>query len=122
MVWSMMQRVILEVEGRLTWVLTAESVYHDTARTRQPLLNVVGAVTDQMEVAENLYRVRRFSSTSLPLSDAVLSRRAFRSGSFDSSAQKRAARSSPGSMRRILLPSVLWLSVSLTPRQSLFTP
>lgn len=59
MVWCMMQRIILEVDARLTWLLVGKSAYHDPTMKRRPVMNnIVGAITDQMETAESLYRVR----------------------------------------------------------------
>ncbi len=57
MTWRMTQRIILEFDARLTWFLQArEPYYHFTGRI-EPLLDVIGALTDRLEEAESLYRV-----------------------------------------------------------------
>lgn len=56
-VWCLTQRVLLELEARLTWLIDTRKTYYTLTAKRYGVRNVVGALTDNLEVAENLLRV-----------------------------------------------------------------
>ena len=55
--WCFAQRLLLEYDARLVWLLDTRKGFYAASMPRQRLLNVVGAQTDSLEIAENLFRV-----------------------------------------------------------------
>lgn len=56
-IFCLTQRVLLEFDARLTWLLDVRKSYYDPTAKRARVRNVIGALTDSLEVAENLLRV-----------------------------------------------------------------
>ena len=57
--FCLVQRVSLELEARLDWLTVVRKVYVDYAAEKaRRVLPVVGAMTKDLEVVENLWRVR----------------------------------------------------------------
>ena len=55
--WCFAQHLLLEYEARIIWLLDVRKCFYSASMGRRPLLNVVGALTDSLEIAENLFRV-----------------------------------------------------------------
>lgn len=61
MVWRISQRLLLELDARITWLQLIAPVFlgpHSSWETR-PLCSVVGALASRPDIAENCYRVSR---------------------------------------------------------------
>lgn len=64
-VFTLTQRVLLELDARLTWLIDIRKIHYDLTVKRSRLRNVVGALTDSLDVANNLFRVRYIVSIGL---------------------------------------------------------
>lgn len=59
MLWCLIQRTVLEMDARLAWVSDVRKVYHARIQMASKVVvrDVVGALTDDMDVAECLFLV-----------------------------------------------------------------
>lgn len=66
MIWSIAQRVALELDARITWTVHVEPFWEKATAWKVPATReVVGTLTDRLEVAESCYRVSRSFSAKL---------------------------------------------------------
>lgn len=58
MIWTICQRIVLELDARITWLRDVESIWNQTSVSKiVETRNVIGALTDSPEHAEHLFRV-----------------------------------------------------------------
>lgn len=92
----------------MTWLLEVRAIFCDVTAKRAAVRNVVGAVTDQKDLAESLYRVSLLLSLSNLHADDFVSP-VFLSGSVGPLVLKRVLESTAGSpTRRRCAPRASW--------------
>lgn len=67
MIWRLVQRVSLELDARILWVDQVERVYSERSAQRCPTRNVVGALVENFDLAERLWRVGFFFTATFVL-------------------------------------------------------